>query len=78
MSDYITGDRIPKTMRKKINEIIVDSPSDYFVWLNKPYAFEPDEDEKNASHCRGFDNMSEIRDALKYVQLCPCGYCLKA
>ena len=51
MSDYITGERLPKTMRKKVNEIIVDSPSDFFVWLNKPFAFEPHENEAIASHC---------------------------
>ena len=75
MSSFITGDRIPKTMRKKVNEIIIDSPEDYFVWLNKPYAFEPDENQSNASHCQGFDNMGQIRNALKYVQVCPCQYC---
>jgi len=75
MSDYITGDRLPKTMRKKVNEIIVDSPTDYFVWLNKPYAFEPHENEANASHCGGFEDMRDIREALKYVRVCPCKYC---
>jgi hypothetical protein len=75
MSDYITGERLPKTMRKKVNEIIVDSPSDFFVWLNKPFAFEPHENEAIASHCAGFDGMRQIRDALKYVKVCPCQYC---
>lgn len=75
MTDYVTGDQIPKYMQKKVNEITIDSPTDYFVWLNKPYAFEAHENEKHASHCRGFDSMREIRVALKYVEVCPCQYC---
>lgn len=77
MSEHLTGEKIPKSMRKKVNEIIIDNPREYFIWLNKPYAFEANEDENGASHCRGFDSMADIRAALKYVEICPCKYCNK-
>jgi ribosome-associated toxin RatA of RatAB toxin-antitoxin module len=67
---------IPKDLKKKVNEIIVDAPDELFVWLNKGWAFEPHEDESKASHCMGlFRNITEIREQVKYASKCSCDWC---
>jgi hypothetical protein len=67
---------IPKDLKKKVNEIIVDAPNELFVWLNQGWAFEPHEDEHKASHCMGLlRNITEIREQVKYASKCPCAWC---
>jgi len=66
---------IPKDLKKKVNEIIVDAPNELFVWLNQGWAFEPNEDEHAASHCSGFSSMKEIREQVKFASKCSCAWC---
>jgi hypothetical protein len=67
---------IPKDLQTKVNEIIDEEDGSYFVWLNKGWAFDPCEDEAQASHCSGmFDNITEIRQAIKGASRCPCQWC---
>ena len=68
--------RIPANLKSKVDEIIDEEDGTYFVWLARGWAFEPNEDERSASHCMGmFDNLADIKRQLKYISKCPCQYC---
>jgi len=68
--------QIPRDLKTKVNEIIDEGDGTYFVWLNKGWAFDPDEDEAKANHCSGmFSGVSEIRRAVRGVAHCPCQWC---
>ena len=68
--------KIPKQYSKIIDEIMDEPDGSYFVYLKKPYAFEPHVDERAASHCSGmYLDWEQIEADVKNASICPCSYC---
>ena len=68
--------KVPNKLSKFVDEINDEGDGNLFVWLKKPFAFEPSTDENRALHCRGmYETLEEIIADISDVQECPCGYC---